>query len=59
MKTVWTEYYDDIKPIECAWCDGKDHEIYQYEGEAVCEWCLKNEPVDEPETGLTLAERNA
>lgn len=56
---LWTAYFDDIIAKGCEWC-AKDGEfiVYDFFGETVCQDCLMSEQYEEPETGLTLVERN-
>lgn len=54
----WTEYRNDLIRVECQWCESTE-DLYNLDGEILCESCLKAEQVEESDSQLTLLERNS
>lgn len=60
MKSYWEALQDEIQAIPCDWCDETGKELYRICSlDSICRECLETEEYEEPEHGLTLAERNA
>jgi hypothetical protein len=56
MGSLWEVFYSEIKPISCEACGGAE-DLYELEGEVLCQLCLSSIQADEDER-LTLEERN-